>query len=233
MIIPLGFFKKDSATAPTTYPAYRGTGGVVQNATSDVDTIDVTVPTGTVDNDIMIMVVFNSNSSYPHVIPSGWTRFAYYTPTYGEISYLWKRASSESSTITVEKSNYNINSFLQAKIWSFSDAITTGTPFENLEEAGLTSLNENTWSFTNLSSGDKRLACVFWWQNDNRATTVTPTGGYVDQDIDIGDYNYDMSTALATMEIADSSTVDGSVTYTHTAYVEDVYMLGFYLIPNA
>lgn len=139
--------------------------------------LTVTKPTGTVDNDIVLIGGYEEISGSAFTLPSG---FAWHT-TAIEISngggwnrVAWKRASSEGASWT-----FNISTTWRTIIAaSFSGCITSGDPFDSTA-ASRNGLNTTAAvsSITNASANSMNVGFVCTYNEDNLGIA---SSGYTD-----------------------------------------------------
>lgn len=132
-------------------PAYRAVG---QQQSAGTTSIDIPKPTGTAENDILILFFYwENNSAVTITPPSG---FAEYTSAARDntgpnpdfhVRVYWKRAgASEGASYTVGLSS---SSACIGTLAAFSGAITSGTP---LEAAGVTSGNSTSCTLPSITT---------------------------------------------------------------------------------
>src|SRR5512136_2910660 len=86
----------------------------------------ISKPTGTVDGDIMIMVICVHDTTSKGTLPENWTRFAETSSTNGTGFFAWKRASGEGTSYSVTGLADSCAGF----IVSFYNCISSGDPIE-------------------------------------------------------------------------------------------------------
>lgn len=102
--------------------------------------VTVTKPSGTVDNDILIAVLYREAGTW--TLPSGWswliTDYANYNNT-AWVGVAWKRASSEGSSYVFQLST---STWRVVSIGAFSGATTSGNPFDASKASNASAFNE-------------------------------------------------------------------------------------------
>lgn len=109
-----------------TAPAFRS---VASTASTGVDeTITVTKPSGTVDNDILLAQVYTEPNGQTITPPAGWTAIATIDNTGGlRTGWYYKRAASEGADYTWTATG---STWLGAAIAAYSRCITSGSPID-------------------------------------------------------------------------------------------------------
>ena len=229
MIIPLGFFKK---TVSGSYPAYVDNGGYATNVGTDNTTLDISNSTVVDADDILIMHLYVSEdaTAFTH---TGWTEADIVIGHLDRTNVImWKRAvGNEDATDETVDIDFGASRTAKGIIYRFSGCVDTGTP---IEVVAASSIGTNTGSNLSInptgnSTGNNRLATIFYWHTDNVGVTDNTTG-YTQEYFEAIDEQADHTFAVYSEEIPTSTDDDGNVELI-TGTSETNSYTGFYLIP--
>lgn len=217
-------------TGPENFPAFQEASAISGVNPSAATDLDINYPSTVNLNDILI-VAFSTAESNTFNTPAGWTQFESEDAANLSVAFFWKRADgTETGTITFSTVGVN-NNMLGGVMYRFSDCVETGSPIEGLTEEAIGSqISTYDFSHTSNSLGDKRLAVAMFAVEDNLSVTDNSTG-YTTNDDQSSIFGSDSRFIIATQQIADDTTADGTASYTASGN-DYVKVIGFYLIPK-
>ncbi|QQS39286.1 glycosyltransferase [Candidatus Woesebacteria bacterium] len=172
-------------------PVFRGESSSTFTTAASVV---VNKPTGTVDNDIMLAIIYKENTAAV-TAPSGWNYIDGETPTTDhDVIVYWKRASSEGSNYTW---SWTGSTWSGGAIMSYSGAITTGDPV-------------NTYSANSASSGQTLTATGVTTSVDN--TTIVALGAHWNTGTYSGPTGYTVRATPQSMRLSDKTQASAGAT---------------------
>ncbi|MFZ5424171.1 MAG: DUF2341 domain-containing protein [Patescibacteria group bacterium] len=159
---------KGNMPAALTAPSFRS---YTEEVGSFNDFITINKPAGTVDDDIMIAIIYKENSGDLTVVPSGWTLLDRETPASDHDTHIyWKRASSEGASYTWE---WVSSDWTLGVIISYSGAIMSGSPIDTYSaNSSTTGTTITATSVTTTVDNTTVLAVATHWS----ATSGSWTG---------------------------------------------------------
>jgi hypothetical protein len=176
----LGFMAALAAAVAVTTPAYVSHGGVVGNGATASTAVTLNFPaSGVLANDIAILALHGDNHS-AMAVPGDWTPCGAQEDTTGTVSarLWWKRCAGteNGTTVACTRGTGAAAEWFGGVISIFRNCPVTGTPFEGYATAQGSTTTMNGPAIT--TTGDKRLAAVFWAQGDDGVST--PPAGYTE-----------------------------------------------------
>ena len=172
-------FMSAAAVVILTQPVYVGNGGIVGNTA--LTTVTLTFPgSGVADKDIAFLSLHSDNHT-TMAVPGGWTPCGAQEDTSGTVSarLWWKRCdgTENGTTVACTRGSGTTGEWFGGVISIFRNCPISGDPFE-----GYSAVQSNTTTASApavTSTGDKRLACLFYCIGDD--TVSTPGGSYTEQ----------------------------------------------------
>lgn len=192
-----------------TLPAYVGNGGIV--GANGTTAVSIPYPTGLSVNDIAILALHGDNHS-TMAVPGDWTPCGAQEDTAGSISarLWWKRlAGTETGTVACTRGTGATGEWFGGVITAIRNCPTTGVPFEAYGAAQSLTVTMSGPAIT--TTGDKRLATIFWCVGDD--TQSSPPSGYAEQFDQFEQSGNDGLQALDTQAVPTATTI-GAVTRT-------------------
>lgn len=162
-------------------PAFRD---VATTAGSTSDTVVISVPSATVDDDIMIAGIYTESDGQAITAPGGWTLLVTMDNGTGAFRtrWYWRRASSEPADYTWTATG---SSWLGGGITAYSGAITTGSPID-ANGSGDTGGADTSAVATSITTTVADTLIVYGMHNVGGVTATPPSG--MTERVDVASY---------------------------------------------
>jgi len=184
--------------------AYRST-----TAAAGTTEFTITKPTGTVDDDILIMVVGMNQTTDLGSLPAGWERFAQTLNTNSAGFLAWKRASSEGAS-------YNVTGFsgiVRAGLMAFSGCTDVGTPLEASAGRANSTTTRGTDGITTTVTGAAIISAAVVTANVDVSLWTATDPATLTERLSTGQTGLSVSAASDVQSVAGPT---GATSYSHS-----------------
>jgi hypothetical protein len=204
--IDAGFVAIGAGGDVPTEGTYTDNGGIVGNGTTASTAVSIPYPTSRLlAGDIAFLSLHGDNHSVM-AVPGDWTPCGPQEDTSGTVSarLWWKRlAGTETGSVACTRGTGAVGEWFGGVITVFRGCLQAGVPFEGYATALSTTTAMSGPAIT--TTGNGRLAAIFWCQGDNNLST--PPAGYTER-FDLGEASgNDGGQALDTQYVPTATTV--------------------------